>query len=157
MHYILVHMDKYNYSIMYLHIVTLCNSCNSLFMRCHSSFVSKYFKLWKKLQRYSDCFSYCSINLILTGGLDQPIRRPYVELNWRFWALWNGGAPGSFVQLITIYSQTLLQHKESKIVVNWSHWTWKVYRGLELFPPASILQDTSPFELLSWEHSKLKL
>ncbi|CDP16820.1 unnamed protein product [Coffea canephora] len=30
---------------------------------------------------------YCSINLILTGGLDQPIRRPYVELNWRFWAL----------------------------------------------------------------------
>lgn len=28
--------------------------------------------------------NYCLIDFILTGGLDQPIRRPYVKRDWRF-------------------------------------------------------------------------
>ena len=84
---ILVHMDEYNYSIMHLHIVLLCSSCNSLLVHGHSSFVSKYDKLGKRLQIRTDCFSYCLIDFILTGGLDQTIIRPYVERNWLIWAL----------------------------------------------------------------------
>ena len=82
--HILVHMDEYNYSIMHLHIVLLCSSCNSLLMHGHSSSVSKYYKLGKRLRIRTDCFSYCLIDFILIGSLDQPIRRLYVERDWRF-------------------------------------------------------------------------